>query len=327
MVEENVSEAGSQPTRGKGGVVGPIVFICLALTLGAGTGGYLLVCHFRQAEGNTGSSEKKAAVDKENEIGPKDRFEYEQERQLLRAELRDWVEQGNLIRQNIDALEKNIGAYEQGFEELKDSDVAQRLVKNDQAVRYFFDGQLRLPPGRALVKAHRAKLDVLMSSAEEALSKPDMAFAVSGREREAVDLTRREVDMAREEYNRHRLLLDGLMRLATEEDDGEPGVREDTAASEEDRFMLEELLGNVEGKNEDAEEPSREEAVETVPEMMLQRDELFRELVRKALGKDTSESSGSDPGEIQEPVPQTMQQSDSLFRELERKALEGDASD
>ena len=113
VVEENVSGAGSQPRHGKGGKTGPVVFVSLALILAAaGGGGYLLVSHFRQTDGNAGSSGRTGgAVEKEDEIGERDRFEKEQNRQLLRAGLQELVEMGNSIRQDIDYLELEIDAY------------------------------------------------------------------------------------------------------------------------------------------------------------------------------------------------------------------------
>lgn len=263
MAKEDVSEAGSQPTPGKGGKAGPIVFISLTLILAAaGGGGYLLVSHLQQRDDKAESSEKKgSAADKEKETDQNDRFEKEQRRRLLRAGLQEFVEKGNVIRQDIDALEKDIDTYEQRLEELMDSDVAKRLVENSQALRYLYEGRLGVPHGRTMVRDFRARLDLRTYSAEEALSKADGAFAVSKEMREAVDSIRRDVDEARKEYTRHRLLLDGFMKSVTEKEDGDPEVREDGAASERERLMLEGLLGNVGGNKQDAEHPGQEKAV------------------------------------------------------------------
>ena len=246
-----------------GGKAGAIVFVSLALIpAAAGGGGYLWVSHFRQTDGSSESSGRKGgAAGKEKEIDQKDWLE-EQERQLQRAGLHELVEQAKLIRQDIDSLQKDIDAYEQRFEDLRAPDTAKRLIKNERAVRYVVDRHGDVLPSKTVARTLRAKLDELTFSAGQALSKPNEAFAVSEEVRQAIDLLRFEVDHARGEYIRHRLLVETLIEGATEEQDGDPGIRENTTPMTSDRSVLDKLLERPSRKKQDADPPGHEKAVE-----------------------------------------------------------------
>ena len=238
MVEEHKSQTESRPTHAKGGTGGSILFISLALILAVAGGGYLLVVQSRQTDDNSESSGSNGGSEKEkeaeNEIDQQGRFK-QQHQQLLRADLRKLVEEANLIRQDIDSLEKNIDAYEQRFEDLSEPGVAKRLIENEWAVRYIADRHGEVLPPRAVVRNLRTKFDELTLSAERTLLKPNEAYAISKETRQAIHSIRFEVNVATEQYGRHLRLLDGLMESASEEQNGKPEVDEGAAPSDSRR--------------------------------------------------------------------------------------------
>jgi hypothetical protein len=125
------------------------------------------------------------------------------------------------IWENIDALQKEIDAYQRVFNDLKVNEVGKRLTKDKWVVRYFIDKWGEPLPSARVAENCRVRLNELMLTVKKALSEiePEMeraAYEISPETARAVEKIEYEVRNAKKEYTRHRLALDALVRTVTE---------------------------------------------------------------------------------------------------------------
>jgi hypothetical protein len=152
----------------------------------------------------------------------------EQRRQSLRTQLQAIVVQGDSISDDIDALQSEIEAYRQQSDLIL-SEHGDQLASNKWAGRYFFGGGAERLPHNNLAKHCRMRLDTLMLTVEKALSQPGVAYEVSSETLKNIEQVQVTVSQAKEEYARHRLLLEALSEATTEEPTSDPETVSDRA--------------------------------------------------------------------------------------------------
>ena len=144
-----------------------------------------------------------------------------QRRQLIRSGLHKLDQRGKRIWKDINVLQEEIDAYQRQFNALEVNEVGKRLTKDKWVVRYFIDkwGE-PLPPPRVAEEC-RVRLNELMLTVKEALAitEPKMkrpAYEIPPEMEQEVKSIEFEVRNAKDEYTRHRLALDGLVRMVVE---------------------------------------------------------------------------------------------------------------
>ena len=168
----------------------------------------------------------------------------EQRRQFLRTQLQAIVEQGDSISDDIDALQSEIDAYRQQYD-LVLSKHAHQLVHNEMAVQRLFDGNANLP-SRQVAKHFRMQLDTLMLAMREAVSDGEAVFKVSPEQLKRIEMVGLAVAEAKQEFSRHRLLLEALAKSAS---DKSPMKSESTQEPSTDVFteLIEQRPGDESG--------------------------------------------------------------------------------
>jgi hypothetical protein len=142
-----------------------------------------------------------------------------QDQQLLRTGLRELDQRAELIWKDIDALEREIDAYQRRYNNLEVNEEGRRLMEKDWVVRYFVDKLGEPLPHEEVARHCRVRLNELMFTVKEALAKKEPAMKKGAYEilpeiERKVELIKFEVNDANKKYTTHRLFLDGLAEEA-----------------------------------------------------------------------------------------------------------------
>jgi hypothetical protein len=100
---------------------------------------------------------------------------------------------------------------------VKTSEAGKRLIEDEWAVAHFTDECGDRLPRQAVAKYWRGQLEVLMPSLREAVDEPKTAYGVSRKTVQRLELIEYEVVCAKQEYSRHRQLLEAMVKMASEE--------------------------------------------------------------------------------------------------------------
>jgi hypothetical protein len=144
-----------------------------------------------------------------------DTWDVKQHIDLQRSGLHELDQKAELIWKNIDALEREIDAYQRQYNSLEVNEEGRRLMEKDWVVRYFVDKLGEPLPHEEVARHCRVRLNELMFTVKEALAKtePTMkkgAYEILPEIERKVELIKFEVNDAKKKYTTHRLFLDGL---------------------------------------------------------------------------------------------------------------------
>ena len=208
---DNASRGPDAPGYGKVPRVRRIVAVAvLAILVACISGAFLLATRYLQKWGDGSSPKRK-----------EDPWLALQDQQLLRTGLHKLDQKAELIWENIDALQKEIDAYQRLFSDLEVSEEGRRLMKDEWVVRYFVDKWGEPLPHEKVAKHCRVRLNELMFTVKEALAKTEPvmekgACQISRATDDEVELIKFDVNEAKKEYTRHRLALEGLASGVTQ---------------------------------------------------------------------------------------------------------------
>ncbi|MHB8954586.1 MAG: hypothetical protein ACYC4U_16565 [Pirellulaceae bacterium] len=138
-----------------------------------------------------------------------------QQRQLLRTGLIKLDQRAEMIWEDLGTLQGEIDAYQKQFHELKVSEETKQLIEDEWVVRYFAGRTGEQLPREKVARYLRERLNELMFTAREALGektppRKKAAYDISPETVQELELIEFEVSRAKEDYTRHRYLLDAL---------------------------------------------------------------------------------------------------------------------
>jgi hypothetical protein len=142
-----------------------------------------------------------------------DKWDVKQHIDLQRSGLHELDQKAELIWKNIDALEREIDAYQRRYNSLEEDEEGRRLMEDKWFVRYFVDKLGEPLPHEEVARHCRVRLNELMFTVKEALAKtePTMkkgAYEILPEIERKVELIKFEVTDAKKKYTTHRLFLD-----------------------------------------------------------------------------------------------------------------------
>jgi len=207
---ENESQRPPVPGMGRVPNIRRVLVISLmAILLAAALGTYAFWTRFLQSFDGGKASQADIEFDIEGDFNQQE-WERIQRRQFIRCGLHELDNRGELIWDDIEALQNEIDAYQKRFNDLMKSEKGKRLMEDEWVIRYAIDKWGEPLEHDRIAKHCRVRLNTLMYTVERALRKKKDAYEVSPETEQKVTKIEFEVRDALKEYTRHRILLDWL---------------------------------------------------------------------------------------------------------------------